>query len=891
MLTNKRKHHGRGSYSSKSLFKPRTQDPNFLLAVIMTTAKMLFFVILILGVSGGGLLMGVAKAYIETAPALDITAFDKQAKTSFIYDQNGTLITDFKGTENRINATLDEVPLSLQNAVIAIEDMRFHTHNGVDIKRIAGAFVANLLNGSMQGGSTITQQLIKQTMLSTEQSYKRKLQEAYLALQLETKISKDDILEEYLNVIYLGGSNYGVKVAAMDYFGKELSELTLRESAMLAGLIRNPYRYNPRTNYYKRNDPSETNDRTDYVLGLMLAQGMITQAEHDQAVAEQVHVVETSTFQSTEMYSNAYYVEYAIYDVVTKMLRMENLEDTSANRSAMEGKLRTGGYSIYTSLDPELQEAVQDVVTNWNKYPKTRRSADKVFKSSIGGGEYVDVVQPQAAAAVVEWSTGKLVAIVGGRSTPTQRKQLNRAYQMNMPVGSSIKPLSVYGPAFDLGNSPGSPVINAPIKIKGWDSKRGYPNNYGGGQFNGCETLRRAINKSHNTSTAQALFAYVGIENSVNYLLKLGVDRKNINATGAGLALGSSGITPVQMAAAFGAIANKGQYLEPMAFSRVVDADGNVYIEGSEVQIKRQAFKPSTAWMLVDVLKGCIDGTGSRARFGKMTVAGKTGTNSDAVGVFFAGMSPYYSAAVWIGHDNYRPLVSNATGGTYAAPLWSAIMSKVHNLTGNTKNKAIIEDSPESLGLVKASACGVSGMKPTSACKRDANGYKVTKDWYLKGTEPTKSCNMHRSVRLCTKSKKLPTKYCPSTASYGSIYIPEGHPLRNDSISVVRKYFKGASTKKNSASIGRCTIHDKNSTEEGDRGDATEKTISAAKTAIKNANSLINNDKLPAAQKKKLTTARNNLQKALDAEKPSNSKIKSLTSKLNTAIKNAKKKL
>ena len=403
-----------------SLFKPRTQDPNFLFSVVMTTAKMLFFVVLIIGVSGSGLLLGVAKAWIETAPALDLTAFDSTAKTSFIYDKYGELITDFKGTENRVDVSLDEVPEMLQNAVIAIEDARFETHNGVDIKRIMGAFVTNLLNGSMQGGSTITQQLIKQTMLTSDQTYKRKLQEAYLALQLENVVSKDTILEEYLNVIYLGGSNYGVKVAAEDYFGKELNELTLRECAMLAGLIRNPYGYNPRLNYYSRNTPEKTDDRTDYVLKQMLQQEMITQEQYDQAINEQVHVLETSPSSSEEMYDNVYYVEYAIYDVVTKMLRVENLEDTASNRSAMENKLRTGGYSIYTSLDPKTQEAAQKVVSEWDNYPSTRRSADKVYKTSLGNGEYVEVKQPQAAAAITDWHTGELVAIVGGRSTPTR---------------------------------------------------------------------------------------------------------------------------------------------------------------------------------------------------------------------------------------------------------------------------------------------------------------------------------------------------------------------------------------------------------------------------------------------------------------------------------------
>jgi len=755
-----------------SIFKPREAERSFLLAVVMMTAKMLFFVVLLLGLSCTGLVVGVAKAWIDTSPELDLDQLYSQSQTSFIYDKHGNLITEFKGSENRINASIEEMPQNLIDAVIAIEDARFYEHEGVDVKRIAGALLSNVTSGTMQGASTITCQLVKLTLLSSDQNYKRKIQEAYLALQLEDALTKDEILEEYLNVIYLGGSNYGVKIAAKDYFGKELSELTLRECATLAGIIRNPSRRNPRLNYYKRGTPDETDDRTDHVLNQMLKYGYITEEECNAAKAEQLVVLETSTAAADAMYDNAYYVEYAIYDVVTKMLRVEELEDTSSNRSAMETKLRNGGYHIYTCLDPELQQAVQEVVTEWNGYPKMRYSNDSVKEASLGGGETIEVVQPQAAAVVMDWHTGELVAVVGGRSEPVQKKQMNRAYMMDMPVGSSIKPIAVYGPAFDLGFSPGTPVLNLPIPIEGWHSENGYPQNYGGGGYStGVESMRVAINKSHNTSTAHALLDYVGIENSVTYLLKLGVSPDSIMANGSGLALGSSGITPVEMTAAFGAIANLGQYQEPYAFTKVLNSDGSTYIDVTQVQITRQAFKPSTAWLLVDVLKGCIDGTGSRARFGGMTVAGKTGTNSNNIGVFFSGLTPYYSGSVWVGSDYYDPLITSATGGTYAAPLWSAVMKKVHQVTGNTQDRDIITKSASSLGLVKASSCAVSGMKPTKACKNSAHG--VTTDYYLAGTEPTQECNMHRAD--------------------GSIYIPSGHPLREaESLNDVRKYFKKA---------------------------------------------------------------------------------------------------
>lgn len=855
-----------------SAFKSRTGDGNFLFSVVLTTAKMLFIVVLILGITGTGLLVGVAKAWIETAPALDLTSFNEQAKTSFIFDKYGSLISDFKGTENRIDATWDEIPENLKNAVIAIEDQRFRTHNGVDIKRIVGALVTNLLNDNVQGGSTITQQLVKLTMLTSDQNYKRKLQEAYLALQLEKQISKDDILLEYLNIIYLGGSDYGVKVAAMDYFGKEVSQLSLRECAALARTIRNPYRYNPRRNYYTTNTPDEIEKGTNYVLSQMLEQNLISQADYDKAMGERLSVKEKSAY-TTTMFENAYYVEYAIYDVVTKMLRVEKLDDTTANRSAMENKLRTGGYSIYTSLDPKIQEGVQEVVTSWDKYPETRYASDRTFKSSLGDGQYVQLAQPQAAAAVMDWHTGELVAIIGGRSTPTQRKQLNRAYQSRMPVGSSIKPLSVYGPAFDLGYSPGTPVVNAPLKIDGWDTEKGYPANFSGESYTGVEALRKAINKSHNTAAAQALFAYVGIENSVNYLLKLGVSRSHVSATGAGLALGASGISTVEMAAAFGAIANKGEYQEPYAFSRVVDSQGKVYLNARNLQIKRQAFKETTAWLLVSVLKGCVgeNGTGQKAKFGNFTVAGKTGTNSDYRGVFFAGMTGYYSGAVWIGHDNYKPLVSNAQGGTYAAPLWAAIMKTVHTLEGITKDHKINTKTAEELGIVKAQACAVSGMKPTAACKNDVNNYGITTDFYVKGTEPTEACNMHRTIRLCNKSKMLPGPNCTSVSTYGTIYLPEGHPLRFCDIKEVRKYFKGASTNKGSASFGTCNKCKRSSASAGNQDESKlQSAINKASSLIDQAQALIAEGNLTNSQATKLQKSMQNTQNAIDNANYSN---------------------
>ena len=791
-----------------SVFRPRDREDNFILSVAMATARMLFFVVLLIGFSALGVGVGVGKAWVDTAPMLDLDILHSQSQTSFIYDKNGNLITEYKGSENRIYVTLGEVPKNLINAVIAVEDARFWDHNGVDIKRIGGGLISTFIHGKTQGGSTITSQLVKLTLLTSDQNFRRKVQEAYLSLQLEDAISKQEILEEYLNVIYLGGSSYGVKIAAQDYFGKDLSQLTLRECAALARVIRNPYKFNPRLNYYTRNTPDVIEKQTNYVLELMLEQGLITQQEYDGAVSERLNVMEKNNAAKNEMYDDAYYVEYAIYDVVTKMLRVENLEDNETNRAAMQRKLRTGGYKIYTCLDPVVQDAAQKVITEWSGYPGMRYSNDKTSRSSLGGGEYMTLVQPQASVAVMNHHTGELVAVVGGRSEPVQKMQLNRAYQMNMPIGSSIKPLSVYGPAFDLGNSPGTPVLNLPIPIIDWRSENQYPSNYGGGGFTGVEPMRVAMNKSHNTAAAQALMTYVGIENSVAYLLRLGVSAKHINANGSGLALGSSSLSVVEMAGAFGAIAHLGEYQEPYAFTKVINPDGSTYIDVQQIQIRRQVFKQSTAWLLVDVLKGCVgdDGTGSRANFGGLEVGGKTGTNSGNIGVTFAGMTGYYSGAVWVGSDNYKPLVSDATGGTYAAPLWAAVMKAVHYVTGCTENRAIISKSATAVGLVKATCCAVSGMRATSACRHDINGRDPTTDYYLAGTEPSVDCNMHRAVRICRKSRKVATSRCESTSVYGVIYIPAGHPLRQaDDMKVVREYFAGASVDEETPGISRCS--------------------------------------------------------------------------------------
>ena len=805
-----------------TIFIPRTKNRNFVLSVAVSTIRLTTILTLCACLALLGALVGIAKAYVDTAPTLDLAQLSAQDKTSFIYDANGNLITDYKGTEDRVMVSIDEIPEMLKNAFIAVEDARFYEHNGVDVKRIVGALVANFTTGSTQGGSTITQQLIKSTILSTEQSYKRKLQEAYLAMELETRYTKDQILESYLNTIFLGGSYYGVKVAAYGYFGKELNELTLRECAMLAGMTRSPNYYNPRRNFYTKNTEGSktadiTNNRTDYVLRQMRENGLISTQEYYAALDQSTaYVLETSPA-SSDMYAYPHYVEYAVSDVVDTFLELYALEDTSANRYAMENKLRTGGYSVYLCLDTEIQEIVEETLASWEDYPRMRDPSDNVYQARNADGTYTEIKQPQAAACVYDYRTGELKAIVGGRFKPTTRKTLNRASDMNMPVGSSIKPLTVYGPAIDLGASPASIAYNMPVPISGWKDSSGkdsWPQNYGGGKYAGPQSFRNALTNSHNTSAAQILMTYVGVSRSTEYLKLLGVDEKNINSDPFGLALGSSGITPVQMAVAFGTIANKGVYQQPLSFSRIVDSSGNVVVDMYQQQDRRQVFRPSTAYLLTDMLKQAVQsGTGTKAKISSQVVAGKTGTNSDSKGVFFAGMTGWYSASVWIGHDNYKALSSKATGGNAAAPLWQSFMERIHKAK-NLDSREIIDGTPADYDLVRVTTCGVSGQLATDACYRDVSGYKTITDYWYEGSVPSAYCSMHKQLTICQDSGLIATEYCPSSTvdTRGVVLIPRNHPLYNyiDSHGgTIRDYLGEFATLKNQADIADhiCDLH------------------------------------------------------------------------------------
>ena len=775
--------------NSSRIFKRYDHNAPFFIGSILTVAKIIGLCLVIIAFAGVGAVYGVAQAYLETTPELDLVEIGANDLTSYIYDSKGALITTYAGVENRDYATLDEIPLDLQHAVVAIEDIRFYSHKGIDIKGMLSAFIGNLSSNSVSGGSTITQQLIKNKLLTNEKSYKRKIQEMSLAMQLEKVYTKDQILEAYLNTIPLGGMNYGVKAAALDYFGKTLDQLTLRETACLAGITQFPYSYNPRTAMYRTNNMKLLNKRIDRVLTKMYENNFITKEQLEAALKDDIEVLEYSIV--SDLYDYPHFVEYSIYDVITHLLRMRDLEDTTANRKAVSNELRTSGYHIYTTIDPAMQELVQKTLSEAT-YPKL--SAKNTVIIDPAGNE---IPQPQAAAVVLEQSTGQLKAIVGGRYAPTTMQSFNRAYQSRMPVGSSIKPLAVYGPAFDKGYGLGSIIENIPAKIPGWGTAAGHPTTSVGTY--GPTTIRKGIVSSLNIVAARTLMTRVGIDTSYNYLVNLGVSTEKLNADGVGLALGSSGITVIEMAGGYGCIANGGEYREPLSFTKVIDSSGNVVMDADEVRIVKQVYKPSSAFMLVEALTNAVQsGTGWRAKIKGMTTCGKTGTVANNRGTFFAGFTPYYVSTIWVGHDGFQVL-PHSYGGDTAAPIWKTYMSALHE---GLEDKKVLEGTAASYGVVKKSVCAVSGLKPHAGCP-------TVSDYFPKDGGPKESCNMHASAQICTVSGELAGIYCPPECikTGSGVVIPPDSPYAELSDSELRSIFRNyIRTAKNSEQI-ICSYH------------------------------------------------------------------------------------
>ena len=637
---------------------------------------------------------------------------------------------------NRIWADLDAIPKYLQDAAIAIEDKRFMTHNGVDFRGTVRAILSTLTGRGVQGGSTITQQMIKNVTGDNETTVKRKVMEIYRALELEKRYTKDQILEAYLNRICLGQSCYGVEAASRTYFGKSVSELSLAQCASLIGITNNPSQYGPFEGEWSR---EQNRKRELLVLDEMLSQGKITQQEYDAAKAEEViftngwsntgnyygeEVVDTSALLEEEaepvvaQYKarNSYFTDAMIEDILEALMEEFGYDyDTATNA------LFNKGYKIYTTQNHKYQKIAESVFEDLSNTPYTRTD-------SKGKTE-----QLQGAMTIVDPYTGYVLAMVGGTGTKTADRGWNWATSVR-PCGSATKPISTYAPALDQGVLTGASTLDDYPVLELNDSA--YPKN-DNGRFQGLVTLRRALVQSLNTCAVRACMklgtweAYDFMTSRLGFTTLTQSDSEQVGA----MALGgyARGVTTEQMAAAYGAFVNEGIYTKPRTFVKVEDSKGNVILE-NEIQ-SNVAMKASTAALMNSFLYDVVNGgTGSAAAFSGMTLAGKTGTTNDLRDRYFVGYSPYYVGACWVGYESNSRVSSG--GVNPAAILWNKVMSKVHE---GLENKSFFTSSD----LIQVTVCADSGQLATGMCEMDPRGSRVRTEWVAEDNQPTESCTMH----------------------------------------------------------------------------------------------------------------------------------------------------
>lgn len=722
---------------------------------ILLTTLLVIFITVLFAVCGG--LIGGYVAIINSIPDLGLVGIKPGSYTSYIYDNNDNEVSKLHGNENREYVTIDQIPENMQNAIIAIEDERFYEHDGVDAKGLMRAVYSTLTNKQVQGGSTITQQLIKNNITKvTHNDIKSKIKEQYLALKYEKLLteqyngSKEEakkyILELYLNTISLGHGYNGIKVAAEGYFGKEPQELSLAECACLAGITNNPTMYSPRTN------PENNRTRQTTILNYMLAQGLITQEEYNQAIDEDVYsnVKASDTINedgTVDTVIHSYYEDALIDQISTDLQTKYNMSSKQASNIIYDG-----GLKIYSNLDPDIQQIVDEEFQDDDNFPWVTYCIDATYTVSIADengeqnhSEYKEFCrsqegaknwvagkkeevrasltegqeivaekenyspQPQAAMAIIDYHTGEIKAIGGGRGEKTVNRAFDRATDSARQPGSVFKILAAYAPAFDLGKITAATTI---VDEK-YTTPDGYtPRNWWGASYRGAVTPRTGIRDSMNV-IAVKIMVETGIDLCYDYLLNFGFTTLE-NDNHAATALGglTNGVTQVEVAAAYGTLANNGEYLKPMFYDKVLDHDGNILLENNHEP--NQVVKSSTGYILTDLMTSVVTegtGTAARLRTTSMPVSGKTGTTTNSKDLTFVGYTPYYVGSIWLGYDRYDDVVQNMNGVDQTAHLrlWRRIMDRVH------EDLEVI-DFPIPDTVERATVCRISGKKASGGC-------------------------------------------------------------------------------------------------------------------------------------------------------------------------------
>lgn len=795
--------------------------------VNLTVIKVVLSLMVIVFIIGGAACLGIAKGIIDSAPDISQVDVIPTGYSTTVLSNDGQEIATLVGSgANREYVTLDQIPRHMQQAFVAIEDERFFEHNGIDLQSIARAGVATIKSfltggGGMQGGSTITQQLIKNNVLTSWvgettfiEKVQRKIQEQYLAIKLEEQIQdKNWILENYLNTINLGSNTLGVQAAANKYFGKDVSELTLSESAVIAGITKNPYGYDP------IRFPEVNANRRELVLDAMLRLGYIDRDDYDEAMEDPVYERISSYNMDKSSSYNSYFVDALIDDVIDDLIMEKGYSESDAYKA-----LYQGGLTIVSTQDIEMQNIADEEANNPDNYPmkdkysfylsfavkkadgttktythqtmlsyykKVNKNADYSINyaseeacyeaiaeyqqdvleegdSLVEESESIIItLQPQVALTIMDQATGEVKALTGGRGDKVGNRTWNRATDTTRQPGSTFKIIGCYAAALDAGG-----LTLATVQDDAFFQVGDKAFNNADNKFHGLTTLREGIVNSNNITTVKTL-NQLGASLGYEYALKFGFTTLSDEDRNLSLALGGlhTGVTNLELTAAYAAIANKGEYIEPTFYTEVYDHDGNLILDNT-IQDRHIVVSEETAWLLTDAMRDVMtEGTGGRAYFGAtMDQAGKTGTTTANRDSLFAGYTPYYTCVVWGGYDDNAK--QNGSNCVYSRNIWREVMSRIHE---DLPYKEFEQPSEITTVMV----CKDSGLLPIpGTCEYSVKGNSVYAEFFIKGTEPITTCNHHTTINVCQATGMLSSVFCPY--AYPINYIVGADPTTED---------------------------------------------------------------------------------------------------------------
>lgn len=641
--------------------KPKPSIGSILFASFQALIVVVFVVFLIVFYRKFGVrIIELYKEAKEKVEASDESVF-WSSQTTLVYDDAEEIIHTLKGDKDVYYLKYEQIPEYAKQAFVSVEDKRFYKHRGFDLKAIFRAVTALVQKQAItQGGSTITQQLSRNIFLSHTVRWERKVEEIFIAIHLEKKYTKQQILEYYINNIYYANGYYGIEAASRGYFGKGVSELSLSQTAFLCAIPNSPGRFDPRIHM------DNTLTRRNKILDEMLEDGVIDAALYDAAKEEKITLEEPETIEASN-YMQSFAMNCAVKELMEKQgFEFQYQFANDADRETYDEEygqvyeecrslLVTGGYRVYTSLNAEKQTVLQQAVDE---------TLEAFMNRSVDG-----VYAMQGAAACIDNETGKVVAIVGGRSQEDVSSSLNRAYQSSRQPGSTIKPLVVYAPALE-GKYTANTIIN--------DHKFADGPENSGGSYYGNVSLRRAVEKSLNT-VAWQVFEDIGVEAGLQKLYdmefaKILDEDRQLSTSLGGL---TRGATAVEMASGYAALANEGVFRAPTCIVKITDAFGEVVVDNSEPETK-QVYTGDAARKMTNILKGVMkSGTGRKLELSNMPCAGKTGTTNDNKDGWFAGYTPYYTTVVWVGCDQVRGL-QGLSGASYPGTIWHQYMETIH---------------------------------------------------------------------------------------------------------------------------------------------------------------------------------------------------------------------